>query len=413
MTEELIGQEIGGHRLLRFLGRGPHGSSYLVRPQRGPRLQLVLKLLDPQLVAQENLEMWWQAALESAASLELEPVRRLYRIALKHSPPYLLFDYVPGVSLERRLERGPLRPSEAIAILEGALQALYHAHGRQQLHGNIKAGNLVLDPERRGWLLDFGCPWSLWPEQAQLYLNPSSFAPIAPELFGGGRRTPGADLYALGITIWFSCSGQPFPPGGRQIPQPLPLSAIGEFPLPLSGFIDRLIASDPLSRFDDAASALAILREIRAGRGASLLGRALPAPYQPEQSKVPELFDHSPPTHSAEEEEDRRETALIPRPMNPSVAPAPINPLPAPSRVVSREARGGGARRSPHRAHSYSGFLQPEESTGWLDELLTPPAAAAVPTDTLRRRRTLSPLTMALLAISCGSLAVLFWRFLI
>ncbi|MEE2645008.1 MAG: protein kinase [Myxococcota bacterium] len=375
-----VGEELGGHRLLKLLGVGPHGASYLARPLRGPRLQLVLKQIHPERLRHESFVMWWQGALESAALLRAPTIRALHLVALSEPTPYLLSDYISGMTLAQRLEKGPLRPSEAIAFLEGALQALYFAHEQGQLHGNLKASNLILDPERRCWLSDFGSPWAAWPQQARPLIEASAFGPIAPELFAGGQTSPSVDLYALGVLIWFALSGYPQPSPGQQIPQPLPLSAVGDFPLPLSGFIDRLISSDPRSRFEDTSTALTLLREIRAGRGDALLGKTLPAPYQPPAEYYTYADDrpHSDEEldHSNEELDDELETRLLSRPAREeSVAPAPANPLPAPSMLLPKPK---GRRQRPSASHqplpTYSEFLQGAGEDSWLDELVaTPP----------------------------------------
>ena len=59
-------------------------------------------------------------------------------------PPYLVMEYVPGISLRQLIQRGPLRADDAVAILSQVLSGLDHAHSHGIIHRDIKPENILI-----------------------------------------------------------------------------------------------------------------------------------------------------------------------------------------------------------------------------------------------------------------------------
>ena len=124
---------------------------------------------------------------------------------------FLVMEFVPGGTLESRLQEGPL-PLEQIQSLGAAVaDALEDAHRHGVLHRDLKPGNVALTSEGRPKILDFGLALLLAGDAETGRLTQAgtvmgSLAYMAPEQLAGEEEDSRTDVYALGVTLWI-CVG--------------------------------------------------------------------------------------------------------------------------------------------------------------------------------------------------------------
>ena len=151
----------------------------------------------------------------------------------------IVFPYLPGHTLAERLrEKGPLEPRVAVPIALDLADVLAAAHASGVVHRDIKPGNILLADDGTTRLLDFGIsqavdrPASDEPGESgesRDELTGSGMAIgtlpyMAPEQLAGGRPTPAADVYALGVVLYEMLAGRrPF--GARSPSEQLALQA--------------------------------------------------------------------------------------------------------------------------------------------------------------------------------------------
>ena len=132
----------------------------------------------------------------------------------------VVFEYVEGDTLSARLARGPLTVAETVEVAWQLADALAAAHSQGIIHRDLKPSNVVLGPESRAKVLDFGIA-RMVPAGADMSLS------VSGTLGGGLVGTPGyaapeqylsrnvdgrADLYALGVMMFEMITGRrPFP----------------------------------------------------------------------------------------------------------------------------------------------------------------------------------------------------------
>ena len=130
------------------------------------------------------------------------------------------FDSKNAFAVRESKAKGTAPDSAAVrdAMLQVA-QGLVAVHNAGKLHRDIKPSNIMLTPERRAVVLDFGLVQemdSADPTSYQDFVGTAAYAP--PEQIVGGRLTPAADWYALGVTLYQALTGAlPFFGGAQEV----------------------------------------------------------------------------------------------------------------------------------------------------------------------------------------------------
>ena len=134
---------------------------------------------------------------------------------------YLVMDFVEGKSLRAMLvERGrPLDEAEVLPWVRQVCDALEYLHTRTPpiIHRDIKPDNIIVTPEGRAMLVDFGIS-KLYDPGKGTTVGAKAVTPgfSPPEQYAGGRTDPRSDIYALGATLYTLLTGQ-VPPEGPEL----------------------------------------------------------------------------------------------------------------------------------------------------------------------------------------------------
>ncbi|MFF8838019.1 serine/threonine-protein kinase [Streptomyces sp. NPDC015130] len=186
--------------------------------------------------------------------------------------PWLVMELVTGGSLQDRLDRGPMTPAEAAALGHRLLAALTAAHERDIEHRDVKPANVLLRPDGRPVLTDFGI--AAIRESTVLTASGSIIGSpdyMAPERIRGGSSGPAADLWSLGMLLYVAVEGH-HPMRRENTLATLAAVLSDEVPPPvraggLGGLLGRLLVRDPSAR-PDAAEIGRVLAAVAADGGA-------------------------------------------------------------------------------------------------------------------------------------------------
>ena len=148
---------LGGYDVEGPPGRG--GMGFVLKGfDPGLARYVALKLIIPSLVDDPVVRGRFIREARTAARLKHQNIVTIYSVALDHVPPFLVMEYVSGLSLAALLEtESPLAAERAVRWMLQLLAALAHAHAEGFIHRDVKPGNVLLDRHNdRIKLADFG-----------------------------------------------------------------------------------------------------------------------------------------------------------------------------------------------------------------------------------------------------------------
>jgi hypothetical protein len=216
---------------------------------------------------------------------------------------YMVMEYVEGVTLADKLEKGPIPVNDAVNYISQVLSAVGYAHQQHIIHRDIKPANMMLTPNGRIKLLDFGIARAS--AESRLTMAGAAIGStyyMSPEQIQGEGVDARSDLYSLGVSLYeLAARKKPFEADshyGIMIAHlsktPVSPSSINpEVPPELDDIILKSMSKDPAARFQNAGQFLTALRNLQpsAGMGEPILS---PPPAAPAQA--PELRRTTPPT---------------------------------------------------------------------------------------------------------------------
>ncbi|MFI2116226.1 protein kinase [Streptomyces rubiginosohelvolus] len=123
--------------------------------------------------------------------------------------PWIVMELVAGSSLHDRLATGPMEPADAAELGRGILSALRAAHAAGIQHRDVKPANVLLRPDGRPVLTDFGI--AAIRESTSLTMTGALIGSpdyIAPERIRGTEGDPSSDLWSLGMMLYVAVEGR-------------------------------------------------------------------------------------------------------------------------------------------------------------------------------------------------------------
>jgi len=209
MDEQLI---LDRYRLIERIASGGSAEVWRARDEQLDRL-VAVKRLHPHLLPDDLSRQRLAAEARAAASLAHPVIVGIYDVDVDGEWPALVMELVDGEPLSARISReGPLSGRDAAVIGADLADALYHAHRQGVVHRDVKPGNVLLDPNGRARLVDFGIAHSLAETSARLTQAGSvvgTLRAMAPEQLAGGEIGPRTDLYGLGVVLHEALTGAP------------------------------------------------------------------------------------------------------------------------------------------------------------------------------------------------------------
>ena len=199
------------YELLDEIGAGGFGRVYRGR-DLGLEREVAIKVLHPSLTADPAVMERFRREAQLAARVRHPSIVNIYDIMSRAGLQWYTMELVPGTSLAQLVQKqGPLSVDQTFRMLNQALSALEHAHGLGLVHRDLKPENLLIEPDGRLRITDFGLALALRGDSRFGGATSRSGTPqfAAPEQLLGERVDQRADLYSLAATAYFALLGRP------------------------------------------------------------------------------------------------------------------------------------------------------------------------------------------------------------
>jgi hypothetical protein len=210
----------------------------------------------------------------AAAAVVHEHVVAIYNVETSGEVPFLVMQYVPGRSLQARVDAdGPLAVEEILRIGMQAASGLAAAHAQGLVHRDVKPSNILLEESvERAVLTDFGLARTI-NDASLTHTGFLAGTPhyMSPEQASGAAIDHRSDLFSLGAVLYFMATGHPpFRADGalavlhricREPHRPV-WQANKDVPDELSDVIDQLLEKKPNHRPPTAADVSATMAQL-------------------------------------------------------------------------------------------------------------------------------------------------------
>jgi eukaryotic-like serine/threonine-protein kinase len=258
----------------RKLGSGGMADVYLAEDQELGR-RVALKLLDDRHASDEQFVERFRREAQSAAGLNHPSIVSVFDRGQAEGTYYIAMEYLDGRTLKELLIRnGPTPPAIAIDYARQILGALAFAHRNGIVHRDIKPHNIIVRPDGRLKVTDFGIARSGASQMTEAGSIVGTAQYLSPEQARGAPVDPRSDLYSLGIVLYEMLTGKvPFTGDTpveiamkhlSQVPEP-PSTLRPEVPHDLDAVVMRALAKDPDQRYGSAEEMDADLARVARG----------------------------------------------------------------------------------------------------------------------------------------------------
>ncbi len=283
-TPEHLGR-LGPYEVQEVVGRGGFGTVLKAFDERLHRV-VAIKVLAPAYAAVASARKRFVREARAAAAVKDEHVVAIHDIHEDAQPPYLVMEFIAGVSLQDKIDRhGTLSVPEVLRVGMQIAEGLAAAHRQGLVHRDIKPANILLENGvERVKLTDFGLARAV--DDASLTQSGTVAGTpmyMSPEQADGRAVDGRSDLFSLGSVLYALCTGHPpFRAAGTHAvlkrvteASPRPVREVNaDVPDWLAAIIAKLHAKSPEERFQSAREVADLLGQRLADVQA---GRAVPA----------------------------------------------------------------------------------------------------------------------------------------
>tara|TARA_R110002096_G_scaffold42144_26_gene113846 strand:- start:2352 stop:4337 length:1986 start_codon:yes stop_codon:yes gene_type:complete len=261
-SPETVHQMLPGYSDFSLIKAGGMGAVYRAR-QESLNREVAIKLLAPDLRDDPEFAQRFRQEAEVMASLSHPNIVAIHDFGEAGEYLYFVMEFVDGPDLATLMETEKPGPGRVVEWIGQIGDALHDAHDRKVIHRDMKPGNVLIDPEGRAKVADFGlAKLENAPHSGTLTMPDSrmgSAGYLAPETLkrGSANVDHRADIFAMGVMIYELLSGKS--PVGKW---DLLSKHHPKMGLKIDAIVSKATEHDLEKRYQDAAELASDLREV-------------------------------------------------------------------------------------------------------------------------------------------------------
>ncbi|MHB0875015.1 MAG: protein kinase domain-containing protein, partial [Anaerolineae bacterium] len=206
---DLAGQTLEGrYHILELLGRGGMADVYKAW-DAFRQYHVAVKVMREDLAEDPEFAQRFRREARALAQLAHENIVRFYSFEQADLTAFIVMDYVEGSTLRTEIARakGPMPLPAVVSIVGQVTAALHYAHMMGVLHRDVKPGNIMLQPDGRALLSDFGIA-KVTDTATATAVMPGTPAYMSPEHCLSQPLDARADVYSLGVVVYEMFAGR-------------------------------------------------------------------------------------------------------------------------------------------------------------------------------------------------------------
>lgn len=274
-AKELVGKEISGCEILSKVAEGGMGAVFRARHKALNRI-VCLKILSPALANDKKAVTLFLTEARAIAELDHPNIVNVYNVGKEQGFYFIVMSFIEGQTLSALLKKERILPiGFVLDLFDGVLKGLSVAHEKGIIHRDIKPSNILITPEGKPKIVDFGIAKKVDKEKRSTKTTELAGTAyfIAPEQAMGRDLDVRADLYSIGASMYYVLTGH-FPYNGKTTmeiiqkhvnePIPDPIKMRPEMPGWLAMAIQKLMSKNPDERFQSAKETYQYFQKMRA-----------------------------------------------------------------------------------------------------------------------------------------------------
>ena len=273
--QSLVGKEISGCEIIAKVAEGGMGAVFKARHKALNRIVCV-KILSPSLANDKKAVSLFLTEARAIAELDHPNIVNVYNVGKEQGYYFIVMSFVEGQTLSATLKKERVLPiGRVLDLFDGVLKGLSVAHEKGIIHRDIKPSNILITPDGKPKIVDFGIAKKVDKETGSTKTTELAGTAyfIAPEQALGKDIDTRADLYSIGASMYYVLTGR-FPYNGKNTidiiqkhinePVPNPAKLRPDLPGWLSMAIQKLMSKNPDDRFQTAKETYLYFNKMRA-----------------------------------------------------------------------------------------------------------------------------------------------------
>jgi serine/threonine-protein kinase len=298
----MLGRTILHYRIIERLGAGGMGEIYKAQDTRLNRLVAIKVLSGANSGDPDSRRRFIQEA-QAASTLNHPNIITIYDILTEDDHQFMVMEFVNGKTVAELLNTGPFTPADTLLYAVQIADALATAHAAGIVHRDLKPGNLMITPQGRVKILDFGLAKLTMPtgpvslSDKTLSVGPAPMTQqgsivgtvsyMSPEQAQAAHVDARSDIFSFGSVVYEMLTGKRAFPGDTPLliltgilrDEPRPIAVIAPtVPAQFVAIVDRALRKDPAARWQSMQE----MHDELTGLKQRLDSGILPAPELPE-----------------------------------------------------------------------------------------------------------------------------------
>ena len=211
----MIGRTLGHYRIVEKVGMGGMGEIYRAHDEHLVR-DVAIKVISPGSLGDQSARRRFRLEALALSKLNHPNVETVFDFSTQEGVDFLVMEYIPGITLRERLAGGPLSEKEIAYLGLQLADGLSAAHLHGVVHRDLKPGNIMITPDDRLKILDFGLAKLVDPggqtgpggHSTTSQPGAGTLAYMAPEQLSGKLVDQRTDVYSAGTVLYEMATGR-------------------------------------------------------------------------------------------------------------------------------------------------------------------------------------------------------------